>query len=157
MTELTAPKSITGFGFLLGETSRILRRRFEQRAQEFNLTSAQWRAIGQLSRAPSGMTQVALAGVLDIEPMTVCRLVDRMEAAGFVRRLPNPNDKRAKLVCLTDRSVGMLDSMRKIALEVYEEAFDGMDDKERTTLIEGLKKINRNLSTKVLKREEEPA
>ncbi|HET7412953.1 MAG TPA: MarR family transcriptional regulator [Pararhizobium sp.] len=156
MTNQDVPKSITGFGFLLADTHRVLRRRFEQRAEQYNLTSAQWRALKVLSLS-SGLTQVALANRLEIEPMTVCRLVDRMEAAGFVRRLPNPADKRAKLVCLTDRSVALLDAMRPIALAVYEEAFEGLDDAERTALIGALKKINQNLSARVQKREEEPA
>lgn len=156
MSKHSASTSVTGFGFLLGDTSRVLRRRFEQRAQEHGLTSAQWRAIGQLSRS-DGLTQVALASRLDIEPMTVCRLIDRMEAAGFVRRMPNPEDKRAKLVCLTDLSRALLDEMREIALQVYEEAFDGFNHEERVALIEGLSRINENLSKKVRKTEEELA
>lgn len=156
MSKHSASTSVTGFGFLLGDTSRILRRRFEQRAQEHGLTSAQWRAIGQLSRS-DGLTQVALASRLDIEPMTVCRLVDRMEAAGFVRRVPNPQDKRAKLVCLTELSRALLGEMREIALLVYEEAFEGFNHDERKALIDGLNRINENLSRRVRKREEEPA
>ncbi len=156
MSKNSASTSVTGFGFLLGDTSRILRRRFEQRAQEYSLTSAQWRAIGQLSRA-DGLTQVALANRLEIEPMTVCRLIDRMEAAGFVRRMPNPEDKRAKLVCLTEQSRSLLADMRDIAMDVYEEAFAGFSDEERFVLIEGLNRINANLSKRVRKREEEAA
>lgn len=156
MVDDTAPKSVTGFGFLLGDTSRMLRRRFEQRAQEFNLTSAQWRAIAQLSRT-DGLTQVSLANRLDIEPMTVCRLVDRMEGAGFVRRQPNPIDKRAKLVCLTERSRAMIEAMRKIALEVYEEAFEGFSDAEREVLVKALNRVNKNLCASARSNEEEPA
>lgn len=147
---------MTGFGFLLSETSRTLRRRFEQKAQDYNLTSAQWRAIVEISRQ-EGMTQVALAQRLEIEPMTVCRLVDRMEAAGFVSREPDPADKRAKLVRLTEQSRGILDKMRKIALLVYEEAFDGFSDEERVALVAALNRINANLSDKVAAREEETA
>ncbi len=156
MSKHGASTSLSGFGFLLGETSRILRRRFEQRAQEHGLTSAQWRAIGQLSRS-DGLTQVALASRLDIEPMTVCRLVDRMEAAGFVRRMPNPEDKRAKRVFLTDVSRDLLGDMREIALAVYEEAFEGFDQDERSALIDGLNRINENISKRVRKFEEETA
>lgn len=156
MSKHSASSSLTGFGFLLGDTSRILRRRFEQLARGHGLTSAQWRAIGQLSRA-DGLTQVALATQLDIEPMTVCRLVDRMEAAGFVRREPNAEDKRAKRVCLTEVSRALLDDMRRIALQVYEEAFEGFSHDERSVLIEGLDRINENLSKRVGKHEEESA
>lgn len=156
MTDHSSHHSMTGFGFLLSETSRTLRRRFEQKAQDYNLTSAQWRAIVEISRQ-EGMTQVALAQRLEIEPMTVCRLVDRMEAAGFVSREPDPADKRAKLVRLTEQSRGILDKMRKIALLVYEEAFDGFSDEERVALVAALNRINTNLSDKVAAREEETA
>lgn len=156
MAEHSAPNSMTGFGFLLSDTSRLLRRRFEQKAQEHNLTSAQWRAMAALSRT-DGLTQVALAQRLDIEPMTVCRLVDRMEAGGFVRREANPSDKRAKFVCLTEEAKGMVDSMKKVAMKVYEEAFDGLCDEERIALVTALNRINKNLSDRVVVREEESA
>lgn len=153
MAEHSAHHSLTGFGFLLSDTSRLLRRRFEQKAHEYNLTSAQWRAIAELSRS-DGLTQVALAQRLDIEPMTVCRLVDRMEAGGFVRREANPTDKRAKFVCLTDQARGMVESMKKVAMTVYEEAFEGLDDDERLALVAALKRINGNLCDKAVEREE---
>jgi len=156
MAEHSAPHSMTGFGFLLSDTSRLLRRRFEQKAQEFNLTSAQWRAIAELSRT-DGLTQVALAQRLDIEPMTVCRLIDRMEAAGFVRREANPSDKRAKFVCLTETAKGLVETMRKVAMNVYDEAFDGLGDEERVALVAALNRINKNLSDRVVVREEESA
>ena len=156
MAEHRAHYNLTGFGFLLSDTSRLLRRRFEQKAHECNLTSAQWRAIAELSRT-DGLTQVALAQRLDIEPMTVCRLVDRMEAGGFVRREASPSDKRAKFVYLTDQSKGMLETMKRIAVAVYEEAFEGVSEEERTALVSALKQVNSNLSDKAAVCEEESA
>jgi DNA-binding MarR family transcriptional regulator len=98
---MASPRNtLNGFGYLLNDTARLLRRRFEQKAGDYNITSAQWRAMAQLSRN-DGLTQVALAHILEIEPMSVCRLVDRMETGGFVVRQPDPADKRAKLVYLT--------------------------------------------------------
>jgi DNA-binding MarR family transcriptional regulator len=122
--------SLNGFGYLLIDTARLLRRRFEQKAADYNITSAQWRAMAQLSRRDA-LTQVGLAHILEIEPMSVCRLVDRMEAGGFVVRQPDPADKRAKLVYLTEKSRALLDGVRVVAAEVYEDAFAGFDEKER--------------------------
>jgi DNA-binding MarR family transcriptional regulator len=145
--------TLNGFGYLLSETKRMLSRRFEEKARHYGLTSSQWRALAQLSRS-DGLTQVALANHLEIEPMTVCRLVDRLEARGFVDRIPDPADRRAKLVWLTPKSRALMDVMREIALGVYEEAFAGFDEKERTALVAALKRINANLSAEpALKKE----
>ncbi len=154
---MTATRNtLNGFGYLLNDTSRLLRRRFEQRAKGYNITSAQWRAMAQLSRH-DGLTQVALAHLLEIEPMSVCRLIDRMEAGDFVKRLPDPADKRAKLVYLTEKSRALLDVMRVVAMDVYEDAFEGFDEEERSGLVNALNRINENLSKEIPVREEEIA
>jgi DNA-binding MarR family transcriptional regulator len=154
---MASPRNtLNGFGYLLNDTARLLRRRFEQKAGDYNITSAQWRVMAQLSRN-DGLTQVALAHLLEIEPMSVCRLVDRMEAGGFVMRLPDPADKRAKLVCLTEKSRALLDVIRVVAMEVYEDAFAGFDEEERSRLVGGLNRINANLSQTIEVREEEIA
>ena len=152
----TPRNTLNGFGYLLNDTSRLLRRRFEQKASNYNITSAQWRAMAQLSRN-DGLTQVALAHLLEIEPMSVCRLIDRMEAGGFVTRQPDPADKRAKLVYLTEKSRALLDIIRVVAMEVYEDAFAGFDEDERLRLVAAINKINSNLSKAIAVREEEVA
>jgi DNA-binding MarR family transcriptional regulator len=147
----------TGFGYLLYDTSRLLRRRFMERGRAYGLTSSQWRVVAELSRA-DGLTQVALANQLEIEPMTVSRIVDRLERGGFVERIADLADRRAKLVWLTPKSRAMFDAMRIIAEEVYEDAFEGIDPPERLRLVERLKHINANLSKNFTPvHEEEPA
>jgi DNA-binding MarR family transcriptional regulator len=89
--------------------------------------------------------------------MSVCRLIDRMEAGGFVTRQPDPADKRAKLVYLTEKSRALLDIIRVVAMEVYEDAFAGFDDEDRLRLVGALNKINANLSKAIAIREEEVA
>jgi DNA-binding MarR family transcriptional regulator len=152
----TPRDTLNGFGYLLNDTSRLLRRRFEQKAAGYNITSAQWRAMAQLARS-DGLTQVALAHLLEIEPMSVCRLLDRMEVGGFILRRPDPADKRAKLVYLTEKSRALLDVIRVVAMEVYEDAFAGFDDEERSRLVGALNSINTNLSRTIAVREEEIA
>jgi MarR family transcriptional regulator, transcriptional regulator for hemolysin len=152
---MTTANTLNSFGYLLQEAKRLLSRRFEEKARHYGLTSSQWRAIAQLSRT-DGLTQVALANYLEIEPMTVCRLVDRLEARGFIERIPDPADRRAKLVWLTEKSRSMMDVVREIAFEVYEEAFAGFSESERAALVEGLKRISANLSEKNPALEEEP-
>lgn len=140
--------STTGLGFLLSDVSRLMRRRFAQKAQAHDLTAAQWRALAQLKRSGE-VNQVELANLLESEPMTVCRLVERMEAANLVKRVPHPSDRRAKLVRLTDKSRAILDDIRVIANDVYEEALRGLSDGERVALVSSLKRMNANLLEQV--------
>jgi DNA-binding MarR family transcriptional regulator len=80
-----------------------------------------------------------------------------MEAGGFVVRRPDPADKRAKLVYLTQRSRDLLDVMKAVAAEVYEDAFAGFEEDERLRLVGTLNRINANLSGVIAVREEEIA
>ncbi len=81
-------------GFLVSDIARLLRRNMDRRLQSLGLTQAQWRAIVHLSRS-EGMTQAMLAESLEIQPITLTRLIDRMESAGWVERRTHPLDRRA--------------------------------------------------------------
>jgi DNA-binding MarR family transcriptional regulator len=132
-------------GFLLLDTARLLRRRFEQESRDMPITSAQWLIIGRLVHN-EGIGQAALAALLDIEPMTVSRHVDRMEAAGLVERCPDPNDRRARRLFTTEKSRALLPPMRERAAAVYEQALAGVSDEARATLYASLHTIIANLS-----------
>ena len=82
------------FGFLLHDTARLLRRDFERRSKGTGLTRAQWAVLAYVARN-EGSNQAALADMLDIEPITLVRLLDKLEAAGLVERRPDPADRRA--------------------------------------------------------------
>ena len=83
------------FGFLLHDIARLMRKRFDARARESGLTRAQWQVLAFL-RVREGVNQAALAEALDLEPITVGRLIDRMEEAGWVERRPDAGDRRAE-------------------------------------------------------------
>ncbi len=76
-------------GVLISDVARLLRRNFDRRLQSLGLTQAQWRAIVHVSRS-EGMNQVALAECLEIQPITVARLIDRMESSGLDRTAQRP-------------------------------------------------------------------
>src|SRR5436190_20361761 len=98
-------------GFLLHDVARLLRTRFDQRARALGLTRAQWSVLAHLSRQ-EGLNQSALADVLEVEPITLARLLDRLEAARLVERRPDPADRRARLLYLTAPARPLLDDMR---------------------------------------------
>jgi DNA-binding MarR family transcriptional regulator len=98
--KLPAPNHL---GLLVSDIARLLRRNMDRRLQSLGLTQAQWRAIARLARS-EGMTQAALAESLEIQPITLTRLVDRMEKAGWVERRTHPLDRRAVQLYLAPRS-----------------------------------------------------
>ena len=135
----------TSLGFLLLDAARVLRRRFERESRDIPMTTAQLQIVVRL-KLHDGMTQSGLASLLDIEPMTLSRHIDRMEAAGLVERRPCPNDRRARRIYVTDKARALIEPMRARAVAVYEEAQTGLSPEERAALIAGLNTVIANLS-----------
>jgi DNA-binding MarR family transcriptional regulator len=113
------------FGFLLHDVSRLMRRRFEQHARHLGLTRAQWQSMMFLSKQ-EGCHQRALAEALEWEPITLARVVDRLEEAGFVERRPDANDRRAWRLYLTPRAATVLVEMKALFLATKREASAGL-------------------------------
>lgn len=132
-------------GFLLHDASRLLRRRFEARGAAYGLSSSQWRVLVYLSRE-GGSAQARLAEFLEVEPISVSRLIDRMEQGGWVKRCPDPQDRRVRLVHATDKALAAFAEVKALAGEVYEEALAGIAPDRRANLMEGLERIVANLS-----------
>lgn len=132
------------FGFLLHDVSRLLRKRFDERARALDLTRSQWRVLAHLARH-EGIHQAGLAEILEIEPITLARLLDRLERAGWAERRPDPKDKRARRVHLTERTAPLLDQMREVAAAVREDAMAGMAEAERERLMDALLTVKANL------------
>ena len=133
-------------GYLLADASRLLRRRFEQESRDLPMTSAQLQIVARLARN-EGISQAALAALLDIEPMTLSRHVDRMEVAGFVVRQPDPTDRRARRLFTTELGRDLLAPMRERAEVVYADALAGISPAEREALIVALGSIFENLTS----------
>src|SRR4029453_11183160 len=87
----------------IGETYRAMPRYYDRRASALGVTTAQWRALAWLGHAP-GLKQVELAERLDVEPITAGRIIDRLEEAGLVERKPDPVDRRAWRLYLTEKA-----------------------------------------------------
>lgn len=130
---------------LIHDVARLLRRRFESRTGDHGLSAAQWRALVHVAKT-EGLPQARLADLLEIEPISVSRLLDRMEEAGWVERRPDPSDRRVRSVYPTDRSRALYDELRHVAVGVYEEALAGLSLSERAALIAALETISANLS-----------
>jgi DNA-binding MarR family transcriptional regulator len=130
--------------FEINETARAVRRLFDQRASAIGVTRAQWRVLARLKREP-GLRQVELAERLDMEPITLCRIVDRLQEAGLVERKTDPSDRRAWLLELTAKADPVVKQLRGLAREIAEEAMDGITQVELRELQERLAAIRTNL------------
>jgi MarR family transcriptional regulator, transcriptional regulator for hemolysin len=132
-------------GFLIHDAQRLMRKRFEARAADYGLSSAQWRLLARLVK-DEGAPQARLAEYLEIEPISVSRLLDRMEAGGWITRRQDANDRRIRMIFPTDKSRAAFAVVKGIAGEVYEEALTGLSGDARRALIHGLIRIIENLS-----------
>ena len=137
------------FGFLVNEVGRLHGRRFDQLARErLGLSRAQIRLIGALASQGEDepLSQAALAERLDLTAMGVASLVDRMEAAGWVRRIAHPTDRRVNEVRLQPRALEVLDDAVALADEVQARTLAGFSAAERAQLIALLRRAHANLS-----------
>ena len=132
------------FGYLLNDVTLLFRKHFDRRAVKFGLTRAQWRATKMLYHRP-GLRQNELAEALEIEPIAVGRVIDRLQAAGFVERRPDPNDRRAWRLHVTTQAHDVVDDMERIACELRREATVGIEYDELKHALEVIGRLKENL------------
>ena len=132
------------FGFLLNDVARLLRTAYDRRIRELGLTRAQWWVLTHVFRA-EGITQTELAEVLEVEKPTLGRLLDRLEAKGWVRRTHDARDRRVWRVRLTKEVEPALRTMRAIAAELRRDALAGLSAAERERFVDSLLAIKSNL------------
>jgi DNA-binding MarR family transcriptional regulator len=130
---------------IIADSARLMRRGFDARARAIGVTRPQWQVLTTLSRH-EGVNQGKLAEYLDVEPITVCRMVDRLQEAGLVERRSDVTDRRSWNLFLTSRANELLAELRPLAAVMIEEALDGIDAAERETLHGLLERLRANLS-----------
>lgn len=140
-----ASEEIDRLGHLLHDAARLMRKRFEQRASRYGLSSAQWRLLVRVFKE-EGIAQARLAELLEVEPISVSRLIDRMEEAGLIERRADATDRRVKTIYLTDKTRPIFSQMRSTAAEVFEQALVGLSAEQRRATLHGLKTIVSNLA-----------
>lgn len=132
-------------GLMLHDAARAVRKAFEERSAAFGLSSAQWRMLVHVCKQGAA-PQSRFADLLEIEPISVSRLLDRMEALDWVTRAHDPSDRRVRLVLPTAQALRAYDHIRTIANEVYAQAMSGLSEDEKRILMIGLTTITHNLA-----------
>jgi len=130
----------------IGETSHALRRAFDRKAAEVGVTRAQWRVLAHLGRGP-GQRQVELAERMDIEPITLCRMIDRLEESELVERQRDPADRRAWRLFLTSKAEPLVERLHALAADMANEAFAGLDQSTIDALRAALAQVRSNVTT----------
>ena len=115
--------------FEIAETAHALRKAFDRLAVGLGVTRAQWKVLFKLTRTP-GLRQVELADMLDLEPITLCRIVDRLEEGGLVARVRDPEDRRAWRLHVTARAQPLIDKLQMVGAELVDQAFSGIDPED---------------------------
>lgn len=133
------------FGVLVTDVTRLMRKHFDRRAVRFNLTRAQWRALKRLSRS-EGMRQNELAEQLEMEPIAIGRVIDRLQKAGFVERRADPADRRAWRLFLTTRAHAVVDDMEHISSDLFQQAQHGINAAQMKNMIDLLGRMKDNLN-----------
>ncbi|HXE29294.1 MAG TPA: MarR family transcriptional regulator [Stellaceae bacterium] len=133
------------FGFVLHETARLLSKRYDQRSKSLGLTRAQCQVLAYLVYH-EGINQAGLAELLELEPISLGRLVDRMAQAGWVERRPDPQDRRAWQLFITEKAKPLFVEMVAIGREVRAEALAGFTPEEGDRIMELLLRARHNLS-----------
>ena len=131
--------------FQIAETAHAMRRAFDRRAASLGVTRAQWKVLFRLTRTP-GLRQVELAGMLDVEPITLSRIVDRLEEAALVERAPDPADRRAWRLQVTTKAKPLVAKLRALGSELVDEAFEGVDESELERVRAVLAQVRENLA-----------
>jgi DNA-binding MarR family transcriptional regulator len=141
---MTGKTDISSISWLLADASRLIRKLADRRLGGVGLTRAQWQALGNLRRL-GPMTQAALAEIMEVETATIARLIDRLEAAGWIERKAEAQDRRVKLVTMTEKATSIMDEVSVIGQRLRDDMLVDLSHEELETLIAALSKIKSRL------------
>jgi MarR family transcriptional regulator for hemolysin len=131
-------------GLQLIDVARLLRTYADQRARHFGISRAQWTVLMRLDRF-EGLKQSELAEVLDLQPISLTRLLDRLAENGLIERRPDPNDRRANRLYLTPAARPLLEQLSTLGVEMMNEVLEGIDEPSRERLLRDLESLKDNL------------
>ena len=131
--------------FLLHEVAHLMRTLFDQRARARGMTRAQWVILKRLDRTP-GLSQNELASIVEVEPITVGRLIDQLEARGLVERRDDPRDRRIHRLHLTPKSKPILREIANNIAEISAIMATGIGEKTLDLVAANLKTMKANLT-----------
>jgi MarR family transcriptional regulator, transcriptional regulator for hemolysin len=131
--------------FLLHDVARLLKKRLEQNSRGSGLTRSQWHVLAYLAQN-EGINQKGLAELLEIEPITLGRIVDKLEVLGLIERYPHPTDRRTWLLHLMPAARPKLEQVRELGDVTGSEALAGVSEADSQHLLKTLQALKANLT-----------
>ena len=151
MLPLTVKREIA---FKLMDVARMLRTYADQRARQFGISRAQWTVLVRLDLC-EGLKQSELAEILELQPISLTRLLDRLAENGLIERRPDPNDRRANRLYLTPAARPLLADLADLGQEVMDTVLEGLEDEANARLLRDLVSMKDNLR-KAINRNDTP-
>ena len=142
--------------FNISDVARLLRTYADQRAREFGMTRAQWAVLARVERS-EGLKQCELAEVLDLQPITLTRLIDRLCDGGLIERRSDPDDRRAKRLYLTPAARPVLDGLTRLGKDMMATVLSGIEPTAIDQLLAHLLTLKTNLRDAIANRANEAA
>jgi len=133
------------YAFEIVETARLIRREANKRAAVLGATKAQWRVLAYLKRKGDGARQIGIAEGLDVEPITLCRMIDRLEEAGLVERRRDESDRRAWRIHLTGAAAPVLQKLEAMGAAFNADMLAGISEADRDQVLKILRRMRDNL------------
>jgi MarR family transcriptional regulator for hemolysin len=143
------------FGFMLNDVARLLRTYADHKAAQFGITRAQWAVLVRLERS-EGLNQTELADVLDLQPITLTRLLDKLSDSGLIERRPDPSDRRAKRLFLTPAARPLLEQLAALSEETMSSTLAGIEREGVEQIVSQLALVKENLRRLIQQRHADP-
>jgi DNA-binding MarR family transcriptional regulator len=134
---------------LLYDVARHMRTYADQMARAHGMTRAQWVILARLERQPD-LSQNELAALAEVTPMTIARLIDRLEALGLVKRCIDPKDRRIWRLRLTPQAAPLLAEIKQMRTKLHTVMTKGIDPAVVDTMGVGLRQMKENVSSQRL-------
>jgi MarR family transcriptional regulator for hemolysin len=136
--------------FTIMDVARMLRTYADQRARQFGISRAQWGVLVRLDRS-EGLKQSELAEILDLQPISLTRLLDRLAENGLIERRADPNDRRANRLYLTPAARPLLEQLAGLGEDMMAHVLVGLDGKANECLLRDLRAIKDNLRAAIIR------
>jgi MarR family transcriptional regulator for hemolysin len=144
------------FGFILNDVARLLRTYADHKAAQFGITRAQWAVLVRLERS-EGLNQTELADMLDLQPITLTRLLDKLSDSGLIERRPDPGDRRAKRLFLTPAAWPLLKQLAELGEETMTTTLAGIEREGIEQMVSQLALVKENLRRLIQQRHADSA
>ena len=141
--------------FQIMDVARMLRTYADQRARQFGISRAQWGVLVRLDRS-EGLKQSELAEILDLQPITLTRLLDRLAHNGLIERRADPNDRRANRLYLTPAARPLITKLADLGQDMMETVLEELDDESNARLLHELGAMKDNLRAAIARSVSQP-